>query len=148
MDLNEFQSALCERLDYVLATMPISDPVGYEALAYAKMPGPHYYQVLAGLHRALCPRNYLEIGVRDGRSMQLALPDTRCIGVDPNPKWVPFTDNVALHKMTSDEFFAGLGAHDIPFDLAFLDGNHEFQQALRDFENLERNAHKDSVIVI
>ena len=44
--------------------------------------------------------------------------------------------------MTSDDFFA---SHDLaqvlggrPVDLAYIDGMHQFEFALRDFMNLER----------
>ncbi len=53
---------------------------------------------------------------------------------------------------TSDAFFAGrdpraeLGG--LPIDLAFIDGMHQFEFALRDFANLERFCTRDSTILI
>ena len=68
----------------------------------------------------------------------------------------PKTENTAafeeMFAETSDAFFAG---HDLiaelggmPVDLAFIDGMHHFEYALRDFANLERCCTPRSVILI
>jgi hypothetical protein len=109
-----------------------------------------YLEFLAGLHQALEPRTYLEIGIRSGSS--LALSRARSLGIDPE-----FTVReelacpVTLARTTSDEYFARprplapLGG--TPPDLAFIDGMHLFEFALRDFINVERNARWSSVVV-
>lgn len=54
--------------------------------------------------------------------------------------------------MTSDDFFAGkdlsveLGHRRV--DLAFIDGMHQFEFAMRDFAHLERHCSSESVILI
>jgi hypothetical protein len=54
--------------------------------------------------------------------------------------------------MTSNDFFQqGLVEkewNDLPFDMAFIDGLHVFEQALMDFVNLERRSASDSVIFL
>jgi hypothetical protein len=57
-----------------------------------------------------------------------------------------------MFAQTSDAFFAG---HDLsaeldglPVDLAFIDGMHHFEHALRDFANLERYCARSSTILI
>jgi hypothetical protein len=92
------------------------------------------------LHEKTRPRTYLEIGIRTGNS--LALSRTRSIGVDPF-----FTIDKQIHcdvqlvRATSDDFFAGDEplAHfaGVPVDLAFIDGMHLSEFALRDFINIE-----------
>ena len=131
------------------------------------------HEFLKQLHQLARPRNYLEIGVNDGRS--LALSRVPSIAVDPE-----FKINVALKcdlhlvKATSDDFFArpdpivhlrsgrnplrNLRRGRPPFghylgdgptlDLAFIDGLHLFEFALRDFMNVERFAHWTSIIVM
>jgi hypothetical protein len=103
------------------------------------------------MHGLLTPRTYFEIGVSTGASMGLSR--TRSLGVDPF-----FTIkrelecDLRLVRETSDEFFASaepFGHFDgQPFDLAFIDGMHLAEYALRDFINTERQAHPASVIVL
>lgn len=98
------------------------------------------HELLRELHVATRPRTYLEIGIRTGRS--LALSRTRSIAVDPFFAIdTPIHCDVQLVKATSDDFFAGEAplAHfdGVPVDLAFIDGMHLSEFALRDFINVE-----------
>jgi len=129
------------------------------------------HDFLRELHRLTRPRNYLEIGVNDGKSLALSRVPT--IGVDPAFKvTVPIHCDIELVKATSDAFFARtdpirhlrsgrnplrnmrrgrpllghwLGATTL--DLAFIDGLHVFEFALRDFMNVERFSRWSTVIV-
>jgi Methyltransferase domain len=100
-----------------------------------------YQEVLDGLHAAVRPEAYLEIGLRHGDS--LALADCPSLGVDPafNLK-VQLGDNVTLLRETSDEYFGRekplkpLGGRRV--DMAFIDGMHLSEFALRDFIGVER----------
>ncbi len=109
------------------------------------------HEFLGELHRLLKPAVYLEIGVQTGRSLALALPGTYAIGVDPAPQIsVPIDATLSLHPVTSDAFFAGpAGAMvgEMPIDLAFIDGMHLSEYALRDFMNVERHARPDGMTV-
>ncbi|RYP88039.1 class I SAM-dependent methyltransferase [Nocardioides guangzhouensis] len=108
-----------------------------------------YTTFLAQLHALLEPRAYLEIGIRNGMSLSLA----RCpaVGVDPAYRvTAELSGEVHLHRTTSDEFFARekpLAALRDPVDLAFIDGLHLFEFALRDLINTERHCSPASVIV-
>ena len=109
------------------------------------------HELLEQLHACLEPRTYLEIGVSNGMSMSLSR--TRSLGVDPY-----YSIRRELHcdlqlvRASSDEFFARDGAFGhfggLPVDLAFIDGMHLAEYALRDFINTERQAHPASVIVL
>lgn len=129
------------------------------------------HEFLRELHRLVRPRNYLEIGVNDGKS--LALARVPSIAIDPAFKvTVPIRCDVQLAKATSDDFFArpdpirhlsggrnpwrnlrrGRPLFDhwrggTTLDLAFIDGLHLFEFALRDFMNVERFSRWSSVIV-
>ena len=100
-----------------------------------------YLEFLKGLHAALAPGAYLEIGLRHGDS--LALAECPSLGVDPgfNLK-VELGDNVKLLRETSDEYFGRekplkpLGGRRV--DLSFIDGMHLSEFALRDFIGVER----------
>jgi hypothetical protein len=100
-----------------------------------------YLDFLRGLHRAVAPGAYLEIGLRHGDS--LALADCPALGVDPAfDLKVELGENVTLLEETSDEFFGRakplkpLGGRRP--DLAFIDGMHLAEFALRDFIGVER----------
>src|SRR5215467_3432734 len=125
----------------------------HHLLAGISLPGPHYLEVITTIHAQLRPRTYLEIGVDTGQSIALARPETRAIGIDPEPRVAaPLGPHVAIRATTSDEYFA---SHDVsgdlgglPIDLAFIDGMHRFEFALRDFINIEKHASPESTILI
>ena len=109
------------------------------------------HELLGLLHQKMQPRTYLEIGIRTGNSM--ALSRTRSIGVDPYFKIdKPIRCDVQLIKATSDDVFAGDDAlahfGGVPVDLAFIDGMHLSEFALRDFINIEPFMADTGVIVI
>jgi hypothetical protein len=108
------------------------------------------HEALGEIHRRLAPRTYLEVGVSDGRS--LALSRCRSIGVDPAfAVKTEIACDVALYRQSSDDFFSRehplTHFGDRSIDLAFIDGMHLFEFALRDFINIERYATPYSVIV-
>jgi hypothetical protein len=113
----------------------------------------HSLDFLARLHERLSPRTYLEIGVAQGHS--LALSRCRSVGVDPEFSVdQELRAPVSLRRCTSDEYFAELAAAgerpfgDLPVDLAYVDGMHHFENALRDFIGIERHCSSTSVVAI
>lgn len=125
----------------------------HELLSKLFLHGPWYLEVLERVHRLLRPRTYIEVGVDKGESMRLAGTGPLCIGVDPEAAISsPLPPNVRIFAQTSDDFFLRndvrkeLGG--LPVDLAFIDGLHHFDAALRDFVNLERLCHGGSTILI
>ena len=121
-------------------------------LARARLPGDDYLAWLARFHAALTPAVYLEIGVDAGRTLSLARPPTRAFGVDPSavaPR--AFAAPTRTFAMESDAFFASPRSEaalaGTPVGLAFVDGLHLFEQALRDFGHVERRAARDSVVL-
>jgi len=58
---------------------------------------------------------------------------------------------MSLFRKTSDAYFESLGTSSPfpqePVDLAFIDGMHLFECALRDFANIERHAAWSSVVI-
>ncbi|MFE0404372.1 class I SAM-dependent methyltransferase [Streptomyces nigra] len=128
------------------------------------------HEFLKELHKVSGNRTYLEIGVNDGRSLRLSRVPS--VAVDPAFKVVTeLRCDVHLVRATSDDFFARpdplihlkggrhplrnlrRGRHPLGhwrrpvIDLAFIDGMHLFEYALRDFMNVERYANWTSVIV-
>lgn len=111
----------------------------------------NYIQLLEKLHAARPGIDlYFEIGCRQGRSLNLSRAKNS-VGVDPafNITW-PISSPCRIFKMTSDDFFERQAAHVLkqPIDIAFIDGMHLSEFALRDFMNVERFCSKDSWVVI
>lgn len=130
-------------------------PGAQGALASLRFPGPPYRDVLRRLHELVRPRSYLEIGVETGATLGFAHAAERAIGIDPDSsklrrELVPPCARV-FHE-TSDAFFqrytrkALLGPHRL--DLAFIDGMHLFEYALRDFMHVEAWSEPNGVIVL
>lgn len=111
-----------------------------------------YFHLLADVHRRLRPARYLEIGVHQGHSLGLVRPQTKILGVDPEPRittldhpdWTVVAD-------TSAGFFK---SHDVsvllggPVDLAFVDGLHHFEVAMADVLAIEPYAHPGTVVLV
>ena len=138
----------------VLARFP-DFPGAQGALATLRLPGPPYREVLRRLHELLKPRTYLEIGVETGATLALAHGAERAVGIDPDAsklrrELVPACAQV-FHE-TSDDFFEHrtraqtLGPHSV--DLAFVDGMHWFEYALRDFMHVEAWSQPHGCIVL
>jgi Methyltransferase domain len=125
----------------------------YQLLAELELPGEDYLSLLGRVHRELRPATYVEIGVARGNSFALARPDTRAIGIDPAPGLrSPLGPLQQVFAQRSDEYFAHhdpiaeLGGRRVR--MAFIDGVHLFEYALRDFIHLEALADPDSLIFV
>lgn len=130
-------------------------PGAQGALAGLRLPGPPYRDVLRRAHELLKPRTYLEIGVETGATLALARSAERSVGIDPDssklrPELIPPSARV-FHE-TSDAFFERqsraqvLGPHLV--DLAFIDGMHWFEYALRDFMHVEAWSQRDGTVIL
>lgn len=109
-----------------------------------------YLDVLEKLHQTINPSLYLETGVRFGRSLCLA--KNSAIGIDPSHDLkVDLGENHQLFTQASDDFFE-TNAHKLlknnNLDLAFIDGMHLFEFALRDFINIEKYSSPESIVII
>ena len=122
-------------------------------LSKLRMPGDSYLSWIERLYSLLSPRSVLEIGVFEGESLARVRPPTVAIGIDPEPRVLqPLRAETHIFPETSDAFFARrgpdalLGGH--PLGIGFIDGLHLYEQALRDFINLERYCGARSLILI
>ena len=127
-------------------------PEVHSAMSHMDLPGPPYYEILQQAHTDIRPVNYVEIGVETGKSLAYAHPPTLCIGIDPRPQInVEFSAPTRIFTETSDDFFRkydlGTELGGRPVDLAFIDGLHLFEAALKDFINIERYASPETVVM-
>ena len=148
------RNGLAGRLAKGATSGAAASPSGYQPsdpFAPHREPAMTRHELLAGVHERTRPRTYLEIGVNTGAS--LALSHARSVGVDPAFKVVePIHCDVQLVRATSDDFFTGADplAHfeGVPVDLAFIDGMHLAEFALRDFVNVEPHMAATGVVVL
>jgi hypothetical protein len=109
------------------------------------------HALLAWLHRWLQPALYLEIGVDQGVS--LACASGPAIGVDPRPELkltAELPPTARIVASSSDAFFATQAKallQPAP-ELAFIDGMHLFEFALRDLIHTETHMAPWGLIVI
>jgi len=125
----------------------------YRGLSRLMFPGDGHIRTLEALHKAIRPRFYVEIGVARGDTLSRALPSTEAVGVDPKPQFAPHTNSkLSVYAETSDAFFSAYEQRpqfaNRKIDMAFIDGLHLFEQALRDFINVEKRAAADGLIVL
>lgn len=109
------------------------------------------HRFLRELHRLVQPRTYLETGIQ--RGVSLALSRVPSIGIDPEFSIEhELATDVHLVRSGSDEFFARpdpLAHLPVPVvDLAFVDGMHLAEYALRDIVAIERFTTAGSVILV
>lgn len=140
-----------QNLDMSVKVLPI--PSWHERSTWSDAPehneirgSENYRGFLDALHKKIRPRRYLEIGVQTG--VTLVMARCRSIGIDPDPQ---LTFRLKRrHKMviaTSDDYFER-NPQNHQIDLAFIDGMHLAEFALRDFINVERNARAGAVVVL
>lgn len=108
------------------------------------------YQFLAEVHTLLGEvENYLEIGVQTGASLALAGAAGTAWGIDPAPVLQPeySRPNQRVKAQTADEFFDCQACERPTIDFAFIDGSHLFEDALRDFVNVQAHSHKGTIVI-
>ena len=108
----------------------------------------HKHDVLEYFHHFLKPEFYFEIGVDEGLS--LARSTGKALGVDARPKLITLPEQAKVLGMSSDAFFRNEAQYYFTTspELAFIDGMHLFEFALRDFINFERYAGPYTLVVI
>jgi hypothetical protein len=117
-------------------------------------PHPPRVAIVAAELRSRRRPRYLEIGVHTG-VLFMHVRATAKVGVDPDPmipalKWALHPNSVTRGRIiqtTSDVFFKALtpGGH---FDVIFIDGDHSFDQSLRDVENSLAMLARGGVILV
>ena len=117
-------------------------------------PGPPYKGELERRLRSPQVMTYLETGVNTGESLRLCGDLTLAIGIDPAPKLPPEEFErppFRVERKSSDSFFLDLfaeGPPDFVLDLAFIDGLHVFEFALRDFIGVEALAAPGCTVLV
>ena len=107
-----------------------------------------YLEVLQQIHRIRNPRGYLEIGVRDGNSLELS--SSPAVAIDPFPGNYVAREKLDVFELTSNQFFREYNINNyLEFiDLALIDGLHLFENVYQDFTNIEAHMESSGMIII
>jgi hypothetical protein len=115
--------------------------------------GLNYYDFMPQFAAKINCQKYFEVGVNLGKSLRLI--DAASVGVDPQfglrADVMGKKPSLHLFQMTSDDFFSQYNLTALlggSFDLAFLDGMHQFEYLLRDFIATEAYSHEKSAILL
>lgn len=95
------------------------------------------------------PENYLELGVRDGRSfLAVAKYCKKATGVDTIKPMFELEPNMIYHVMTTDKYFKNVLPEGEMFDAVFIDADHSHKQSLKDFMNVKDKVIEDGFIFL
>lgn len=94
-------------------------------------------QIIQSLINKIKAKSYLEIGIDNGINFQTIICDKK-VSVDPN------TDTIAMHYLTSDDFFK---KNKDTFDVIFIDGLHHADQVYKDIINSLEVLNDDGYII-
>ena len=86
-------------------------------------------------------QSYLEIGVEYGITFN-KINCNKKVGVDPDPK----IEDIRIIKKTSDNYFCEKSAE--KFDIIFIDGMHQVEYVINDFNNSIDNLSDNGIIFI
>lgn len=91
-------------------------------------------------------RTYLEIGVDDGVNF-MNVDCSEKIGIDPSFTKLHTSAKEYCVRMTSDEFFNSIPVDQL-FDVIFIDGDHTYEQVVKDIANSKKHLSANGVIIM
>lgn len=93
---------------------------------------------------------YLELGTAANETIGLVArmnPAARCIGVDPRAV-DPALSNVTMYTMMSTEYLMEFAQADAPFNVVYIDANHNYDAVVSDFVGVSRFMADQSLILL
>lgn len=91
-------------------------------------------------------RTYLEIGVYDGINF-MNVDCSEKIGIDPSFAKLHTSARPYCVRMNSDEFFNSIPTDQL-FDIIFIDGDHTYEQVVKDIANSKKHLSVNGVIIM
>jgi hypothetical protein len=103
--------------------------------------------ILASIYK---PKTYVELGLYEGETIEKVQPYIqKGYGIDMTPR--PQLENLKKHSnlniiySTTNEFFESF---DEGIDMAFIDADHCYESALKDFENVFQRLNNGGIIIM
>jgi predicted O-methyltransferase YrrM len=117
------------------------------------IPPPHevfdHIGFIVMLAKVIRPDIYLELGVRDGRTISAVRAYAkRSFGVDTTEEEHVAKMPIEFFKMTTDEFASKLPSLGVQFDMVLIDANHSHEASLKDFDNIFPYVVEDGLIFL
>lgn len=92
-------------------------------------------EIARGVAKTVPDARYLELGVFKARCLNRVAPMFKeAVAVDANDREMYIKVPCVFHHSTTDDYFDGI-YDGRKFDLIFIDANHDFNFAMRDFKN-------------
>jgi len=102
----------------------------------------HYSDLVAAIAAVYTPSTYLELGLYEGETFnKVRRFCSKCIGVDTKETIL----GGQIHTCTTDEFFETFEGM---IDMVFIDADHKYESALKDFENSLKVLNKGGCILV
>lgn len=105
----------------------------------------HHSDFIQTIAKVYNPELYLELGLYHGETInKVSSMGIKCIGVDVSP--IQQKQNQVIYNCSTDEFFQkNLPIHP---DMVFIDADHKYESAKRDFENVLNIIADNGVIIL
>jgi predicted O-methyltransferase YrrM len=123
-----------------LEEIPDTRPGWLLALPHASDPAARYFRALYEIARVLEPKSILEIGTDRGwsaASMAAGSEGAHVVTIDINPESAEFVARLPIGGITALTLNSGVAFEHVrrfaPFDWAFVDGNHTFNQTFGEY---------------
>lgn len=103
--------------------------------------------ILASIYK---PNTYVELGLYEGETFKFVIPYSKKLyGIDlksnTHLEALKNHSNVEIHYTTTDNFFETFHKG---IDMAFIDADHCFESALKDFENILKRLNPGGIIIL
>lgn len=106
----------------------------------------HYFHLIRWLVRLTNCQSYLELGIEYGTTIQeIKNIVPKCVGVDPTVFEIMNKGNIEFYQMKTDDFFK---QNKETFDIILIDGDHNFEQVKKDFNNSLKILNQFGIILL
>jgi predicted O-methyltransferase YrrM len=103
--------------------------------------------ILASIYK---PNTYVELGLYEGETFKYIIPHSKKLyGIDLKSniylEALKKYSNVEIQYTTTDNFFENFN---VGIDMAFIDADHCFESALKDFDNIFKRLNPGGIIIL
>lgn len=114
-----------------------------------RLTGLDHTNIVTALAIEARPDVYVELGVAEGYTINKVVDYVgKAIGVDSdNNSKLLLNKKIEFYNMTTDNFFEAM-KNSLKIDMLFIDANHDYDQALKDFINFSSIVNENGLIMM